>query len=155
MKHGLPITCFMWCSIQSRVRKIDTKTRIYIIGINNLDCNNIKTDGKSYENILIYYVGYVTPNSVKPLYLFINKTNGHIEDINGGKYLILIFTDKSKDTLEKCEELWTKFNYDYEKKQNELFILMKTNSMPKAVTKHKSYYEKNKENQRKDQNSTL
>ena len=32
---------------------------------------------------------------------------------------------------------------------------MKTNSMPKAVTKHKSYYEKNKENQRKDQNSTL
>ena len=38
-----------------------------------------------------------------------------MEDINGGKYLILIFTVKSKDTLEKCEELWTKFNYDYEK----------------------------------------
>ena len=41
----------------------------------------------------------MTTNNIKPLYLF----------INGGKYLTLIFTDESKDMLEKCEELLTKF----------------------------------------------
>ena len=28
----------------------------------NLDLNKLKTDEKSYKNIPIYYVGYVTPN---------------------------------------------------------------------------------------------
>ena len=38
---------------------------------------------KSHKNILTYYVDYVTLNSVKSLYLNVNKVNGHIEKING------------------------------------------------------------------------
>ena len=30
-----------------------------IINIKNFDPNNIKIDEKSYQNILIYYIGYV------------------------------------------------------------------------------------------------
>ena len=30
-----------------------------IINIKNFDPNNIKIDDKSYQNILIYYIGYV------------------------------------------------------------------------------------------------
>ena len=59
----------------------DVKNRIYyffndIIDIENFDLNNIKIDEKSYENILIYYIGYVTIReyvkiySVNTLYLF-------------------------------------------------------------------------------------
>ena len=31
-----------------------------IISIENVDANNIKIDEKSYKNILIYFIGYVT-----------------------------------------------------------------------------------------------
>ena len=41
----------------------------------------------SYQNILIYCIGYVTPNSVKSLFLIINKINGYIKERNGNKYL--------------------------------------------------------------------
>ena len=41
----------------------------------------------------MYYVGCVTVNSVKPLYLIINNTNRYVNDINGNKYLTLISTD--------------------------------------------------------------
>ena len=46
-----------------------------MMNINNLDPNNIKIDEKSHKNILIYCIGYVTPSSVKPLYLIINYWN--------------------------------------------------------------------------------
>ena len=32
----------------------------YTIYIENFDLNNIKIDEKSYKNIRIYYIGYVT-----------------------------------------------------------------------------------------------
>ena len=76
-----------------------------IINIRNLDLNKIKIDEKSYKNILIYCVGYMTPNSVKPLWLIINKINGYIEESNRNKYLALARVDKSKDTLKKYEIL--------------------------------------------------
>ena len=47
--------------------------------ISNNYSNNIKFDGKSYKNIPIYKIGYVTPNIVKPLYIILNKINGYIE----------------------------------------------------------------------------
>ena len=52
-----------------------------IINIKDLDPNNIKIDEKSYKNILIYYIGYVTIKkdlknfSLNPLYLVFNKVN--------------------------------------------------------------------------------
>ena len=40
---------------------------------------------------------YIKINSVNSLYLIINKINGHIEESNENKYLVLIPTDKSKE----------------------------------------------------------
>ena len=72
-----------------------------MINMKNLDPNKIKMDEKSYKNIYIYYVGYVTTNSVKPLYLIIHKIIGYIEESNGNKYLTLVSADERKDTLKK------------------------------------------------------
>ena len=47
-------------------------------------------------------------NSVKLLYLIINEINGYIEKSKGNKYLSLVSSDKTKDTLNKYEELWNK-----------------------------------------------
>ena len=68
------------------------------------------------QNILIYYIGYVTIkdlkymkiNSVNPLYLIINNVNGYFEEINKNKYLILVSTNESKEKIKKYEELWSK-----------------------------------------------
>ena len=52
----------------------------------------------------------MTTNSVNPSYLIVNKINGYIKEGNGSKYSTLVPTnDESRDTLEKYEELWTKF----------------------------------------------
>ena len=87
-----------------------------MINVKNLDPNFVKIDEKSYKNILIYHIGYVTfkdlsystINSAKPLYFTINKMNWYIEESNGNTYLTLVPTDKSKCTLQKHEELWSK-----------------------------------------------
>ena len=63
----------------------------------------------SYKSILIYSTGYVMVkyisnvkiNSVNSLYLIIDKMNGYIEASNGNKYLTVVHTDESKDTLKK------------------------------------------------------
>lgn len=45
-------------------------------------------------------------NSVKPMCLIINNVmNGYIEESNGNEFLILIFTNESKDKLKKFEEI--------------------------------------------------
>ena len=51
--------------------EIDSKNCILIL--------KIKLDEKSNKNILIYYSSYKTITTAKPLYLIINKINGHIE----------------------------------------------------------------------------
>ena len=53
----------------------------------------IKRDEKSYKNIIIYYISSTTTNTVKHLYLIINKINEDIEESNGNKYLTLVPTD--------------------------------------------------------------
>ena len=54
---------------------------------------------------MLKYLSYAKTNSVNPLYLIIDKINGYIEGSNGNKYLRLVYTDESKDTMEKHEEL--------------------------------------------------
>ena len=44
-------------------------------------------------------VSYVKINSANSLYLIIKKINGFIEENSGNKYLTLVPTDESKDTL--------------------------------------------------------
>ena len=75
-----------------------------IINIKNFDPNNIKMDEKSYKNILIYNIAYVTIkdlkymkiNSVNLLHLIFNKVNEYFEEINGNKYLMIVSTNESK-----------------------------------------------------------
>ena len=94
--------------MSNKVKDIDIKHRTYyffddIINIKNFDPHNIKIDEKSYKNILIYYIGYVTIkdskyvkiNSVNPLYLIFSKVNGYFEEINGNKYLTLVPTNEN------------------------------------------------------------
>ena len=68
--------------MSNKVKDINIKNCTYyffndIINTKCFDPNNIKTDKKSYKNIFIYYIGYITIkdlehlkiNSVSPLYL--------------------------------------------------------------------------------------
>ena len=83
------------------------------MNINNFGSKNIKTDEKSYKNILIYYIGYVRIkdskyikiNSVSPLYLIFNKVNAYFEKLNENKYLTLVPTNESTKKNKKYEEL--------------------------------------------------
>ena len=96
--------------MSNKVKEIDIKNQTYyffddIINIKNFNSNDIKIDEKSYKNILIYYIGYVTIkdlkyvkiNSANPLYLIFNKVNGYFEEINGNKYLTIVPTNESKE----------------------------------------------------------
>ena len=74
----------------------------------NLDPSKIKKGKKSYKSIRIYYIGYMTMNSVKLLHCIIINVNGYTEESNGNKYLTLVPTDESKDTLKKYKELCSK-----------------------------------------------
>ena len=69
-----------------------------MINKKNLDANKIKIDETIFKNILVYFVGYVTPNSVKLLYLIINKINGYIGESNENK-IMLVPSDEIKETL--------------------------------------------------------
>ena len=56
--------------MSNKVKDIDIKNRTYyflddIIKLKNFDSSNIKIDEKSYKNILIYYIGYVTVKGSK------------------------------------------------------------------------------------------
>ena len=48
----------------------------------------------------------ITISSEDPLYRIISKINGCIEKSNENKYLMVVPTDKTKETLKNYEELW-------------------------------------------------
>ena len=91
------------------IEEINIKNRTYyffddMINITNFDPKSLKIDKKLYKNFNIYYIGYITMKdsdyvkikSVNPLYLIINEVDGHFEEKNGNRYLILDSTDKNK-----------------------------------------------------------
>ena len=107
--------------MSNNLEDIDIKNRTYyffddIINIKNFDPNSIKIHEKSYKDILIYYIVYVTIknskyvkiNRVNPFYLIFNKVNGYFEEINGNKYLTLVPINESEEKIKKYEELWSK-----------------------------------------------
>ena len=57
-----------------------------------------------------YYIGYITKkpqwnvNSVNPLYLMVNIIKGHLEEVDGDKYLII--SSENVDTMQKCQEVF-------------------------------------------------
>ena len=91
-----------------------------MINIKNFDPSLIKKDKKSYQNIGIYYIGYITIKSisdyenikrVNPLYLIIGIVDKYIEENNGNKYLIFASPDINKKVLEKYTKLWNEIKY--------------------------------------------
>ena len=102
--------------ISNKVKDINIKNRAYYffndnINIENFDPNSIKTDEKSYKDILICYIGYVKTKeyikmySVNPLYLIFKYASGYFEEINQNKYIVLVPTNESKGKNKKYKEL--------------------------------------------------
>ena len=93
------------------VKQINIKNWIYYfyndINLKKFEAEFLKIDKKSFKDIDIYYNGYVIKKkngycqniySVNPLYLFIDHTNGYIEEKNGNKYLRFDSVDENKVT---------------------------------------------------------
>ena len=84
-----------------------------MINLKNFESNLLKIDRKSYKNIGIYNIGYITIKkiddyeniySVNPLYLTIAHASGYIEEKGVNKYLVfdsteLHSTDENKELL--------------------------------------------------------
>ena len=75
----------------------------------------LKIDKKSYKDIGIYNIGYITIKkigdckniySVNPLYLRITHANRYIEEINENKYLIFDSIDENKELLKKYNDVF-------------------------------------------------
>ena len=73
-----------------------------MINIKKFDSNLLKIDKKSYKDIGIYNIGYITKkkiddckniNSVNPLHLNITHASGYIEEKGVNKYLVFDSTD--------------------------------------------------------------
>ena len=91
------------------IKEIMIKNRTYyfyndIIDIEKFNSNMLKLHKKSYKNLDIYNIGYVSIkkighgydiNSVNPLYLRIDNANGYVEEINEDKYLVFDDTNKN------------------------------------------------------------
>ena len=76
-----------------------------MINTNDFDPNLLKIGKKSYKNIDIYYIGYITVkdsyyvkiNCVNPLYLIISEVDGCVNEKNGSKYLVFGLANKNNE----------------------------------------------------------
>ena len=134
-------------------KEINIENGIYyyfhdMINIKNFDSNLLKICKKSYQNVDIYYIRYITIkysdyvkiNSVNPLYLIIDKADGCIkcnsmEEKNENKYLTLATADKNKEALikyaniqDKIKDLIKKVNGGEPGEYGTDFIKIKLNS---------------------------
>ena len=90
------------------IKQIDVKNRTYyfyndVIDLKDFDAGLLKIDEKSYKDIDIYNIGYITKkkiddckkiNSVNPLYLNITHADVYIEEKGVNKYLVFDSTDE-------------------------------------------------------------
>ena len=101
------------------VKDINIKNHTYyffnsIINIKDFDPDNIRIGEKSYKNIFIYYNGYVTIKKYLKMYklnilhLIFGKMNGCFEEINGNKYLTLLYTDETKEKTKNMKDYGVK-----------------------------------------------
>ena len=107
------------------VKQINIKNRTYyfyndIIDLKSFKSNLLKIDKKSYKDIGIYNIGYITIKKigdceniycVNPLYLRITHANGYIEcnsveEINKNKYLIFDSIDENKELIKKYNDVF-------------------------------------------------
>ena len=101
-------------------KQINIKNQTYyfyndIIDLENFDSSVLKLDKKSYKNIGIYNIGYITIKkiddyeniySVNPLYLTITHASGYIEEKGVNKYLVFNSTDENKELLKKYNDVF-------------------------------------------------
>ena len=96
------------------IKEMNIKNQTYyffdgMINIKGFDPNLLKIDQKSYKNIDIYYIGYITVKDsdyVNPLYLIISEVDGYIKEKNGSKYLVFDSANENNEVLKKYNELW-------------------------------------------------
>ena len=83
-----------------------------IIDLENFKSNLLKIDKKTYKDIGIYNIGYITIkknddceniNSVNPLYLNITHASGYIEKKGVNEYLAFDSTDENKELVKKIQ----------------------------------------------------
>ena len=104
------------------------------------DSNMLRLDKKTYKNIDVYNIGYVTIknigsssghsiDSVNPLYLRIDNASGYIEEKGSNKCLIFDSTDENQellkknsdvfdgliDEIKKIDDDWLEYTKDYTK----------------------------------------
>ena len=142
------------------IKQINIKIRTYfydIIDLKDFDAKLLKIDKKSYKNINIYHIGYITIKkiddyesiySVNPLYLRIDYASGYIEEKNRNKYLIFDSVDENKEVLKNTQmfgmELKTKaINGDTENDYGKDYMKIKFKSdddlpLNKLLKFHKS-----------------
>ena len=86
-----------------------------IIDLENFDSNLLKLGKKSYKDIGIYNIGYITIKkigdckniySVNLLYLRITYASRYIEEINKNKYLFFDSTDENKELFKKYNDVF-------------------------------------------------
>ena len=79
-----------------------------MINIENLYLNLLTIDKKSYKEIDIFNIGYITIKKfgdcenikcISPLYIIIYSATGHFKEKNGKKYLIIDSIDKYEEVL--------------------------------------------------------
>ena len=102
------------------VKQINIKNRTYyfyndIIDLKNFESNLLKIDKKSYKDIGIYSIGYITIKRIddcenisswSPLYLRITHASRYTEEKNGNKYLIFDSIDENKELLKKYSDVF-------------------------------------------------
>ena len=83
-----------------------------MINIKKFDSNLLKIDKKSYKDIGIYKIGYITIKkvddyeniySVNPLYLITDHASGYIEEKGMNKYFIFDSTDENKELFKNIQ----------------------------------------------------
>ena len=111
------------------VKQIDIKNRTYyfyndMINIKRFDSNLLKIHKKSYKDISIYNIGYITIKkiddheniySVNPLCLIIAHASGYIEEKGANKYLVFNSTDENKELLKKYNDAFNGIRNKIEK----------------------------------------
>ena len=102
--------------------------------IKTFDSDLLKIDKKSYKNIGIYNIEYITIKkiddyenmySVNPLYLTITHASGYIEEKGVNKYLVFNSIDENKELL-----------------KNTLMFLMELEAKSKKISGDERDYEK-------------
>ena len=106
------------------INQINIKNHTYyffndMISIKDFDSSLLKIGKKSYKNIDIYSIGYITIkkidnyeslNSANLLYFLIGKADGYIKENNGNKYLVFTSTGGNKKLFTKLKNFGMNLN---------------------------------------------